>query len=145
MSRGGLKRLACPNGCPSLGGRPFGAYMTVAQIEHGMRPVCPGCGAACIPEDPELWGLVPFEELQRSVAFAEYGRRVSDALHGQASHVQRGRPVRPAETVALEGTAKRPGILRELERERHARRLSGLRQYAAVSAAASAAAESIPF
>jgi hypothetical protein len=65
MARTGLKRLACPDGCVGLAGRPFGVYMTVAQVEHGMRPACP-CGQPLVPEDPDLWGLVPREELERS-------------------------------------------------------------------------------
>lgn len=106
--------------------------MTVAQLEHGMRPSC-ACGEPLLPEDPDLWGLVPADELERSVIYQEYAVRVTGAVRGQYSHVQRGRSVRAAETVALEGTRSRPGMLADLAEERRHRQLAGLRQFKAVT------------
>lgn len=91
FKRSGLHRLEC-SGCGAY------VYGTVANLErHGM-PVC-GCGGGFMPERLELAMLLGLED---APVVVEYERELSSVIHGQASHVQRGRSVRVPEAVAAE-------------------------------------------
>jgi hypothetical protein len=86
-----------------------------------------------VPEDLEVAALVmPRGELEEVPAWREYVRECSSVLHGQASHVQRGRQVRPAEMVAAERVA------RQAKHAARERRLSGLVQFTQVAESAAA-------
>jgi hypothetical protein len=127
MKRQGLQKLVCVE-CDAR------CYMTLSTVRAGL-PAC-ACGGGFTPEDLELaMEILPADRLEANPAYREYVRQASSVMHGQASHVQRGRKVRQPEQVAFE----------RLEAERRAsaraRRLSGLVQF---KAAATAAAD-IPF
>ena len=114
MTRQGLKRLECPEGCGPI------LYATLAQLERYGLPNGP-CGHRMVPEDLEVAAhILDRSELASPPAWREFEREASSILHGQASHVQRGRDVMPAETLAAQR-------VRDATRAvAHARRISGL-------------------
>lgn len=129
MTRQGLKRTACEHQCGCI------AYMTLAQLERFGLPGCP-CGARLVPEDLEVAAAVMGRDAVETLpVWEEFVREASSVEHGQMSHIRRGRQVRDSSAVADDRLAQRR------KSEAHARRLSGLRQFAQ---AAQVAAE-MPF
>lgn len=95
FSRRGLHKLECA-GCESY------VYATVASLERHGIPSC-ACGAEYVPDRLELAGLLGVQ----APVLDEYRRELSSVLHGQASHGQRGRRLRPAEEVAAQRVESR--------------------------------------
>lgn len=89
FKRAGLHKLECE--CGSY------VYATVSALETYGLPAC-GCGQPFEPLEVELAFLLGVEDCY---AVREYRDALSRKLHGQAPHVQRGRTVEPAETLAL--------------------------------------------
>lgn len=87
--RRGLRKLECECGAS--------VYITWAQAEQHGLPVC-GCGGRFMPEDLELAGALGVD----SPVMDEYHAALSSVMHGQASHIQRGRTVRQPEEIAAE-------------------------------------------
>lgn len=116
MTRQGLKRLECADGCGCI------AYMTLAQLErHGM-PLCP-CGAGLVPDDLEVAAAVcDALTLEQVPTYREYLRKCQSVAHGQKSHVQRGRVVQAVEQAAADATR------RAVVRAAQERKRAGLRQ-----------------
>lgn len=112
FKRGGLHRLVCPC-CPTYG------YYTVAMLEDAGLPVCwrEGCGETLQPERLELALLIGADD---APVMRAYASKVNSVMHGQASHVQRGRDVESPEWRALEA------ISAEQRKISRARRLSAL-------------------
>lgn len=109
FSRKGLHRLECPE-CPGY------TYSTVANLETVGLPSCK-CGSTFEPERLELAELLGVE----SPAVIAYRLECQSIAHGQASHGQRGRQLRPVELVAAERVESRR------RSEARNRRLSALR------------------
>lgn len=125
--RRGLQKLAC-DACGTS------VYATWSAVENGPRPVCGGCLEPFIPEHPELAAAVCSPaELESHPWHVEFRRQASSVMHGQASHVQRGRAVRSPDVIAWERVER---ARREAAREA---------QLAPLQARAAAAAEEIPF
>lgn len=131
--RTGTERVMCLQGCSAV-------HMTTASIRRDPLPMCGGCGSRMWPEHPQLAEEVMPAELWPSHPWlAELERKTDSVARGQASHVQRGRQVEHAETVAADHIAK---AWRAATR---ARRRSGLAQYAIPAAAQAVAVAEMPF
>lgn len=120
LRRTGLHRCECADECGAY------VYATVSALERHGLPVCP-CGARLIPAALELAIALGVED---APCVAEFHARVAQAWHGQTPNgpCDDSSRLRAPETVALEGTSKRPGLLAEWQAEIRKRQLSGLRR-----------------
>lgn len=117
LKRTGLHRCSCPHGCDTF------AYMTVSAIERGPLPLCGECGARLLPDHPELAAKVLGPDDWASHPWlAEFMRACASVDHGQASHVQRGRNVKPRDELAYSR------VMDIMRAESRARQLAGLRR-----------------
>src|SRR4051812_35150397 len=94
FKRSGLHRLECSCGNYT--------YSTLAALERFGLPVCP-CGARFVPDRLEVAMILDVD----CPAVDEYVQEVNSVSHGQASHGQRGRVLRPAESIAAERVESR--------------------------------------
>jgi hypothetical protein len=92
--------------CECADGCGYRLRLSRAMIARGL-PRCP-CGALIVPSTIEdalaahELGHLTDADLEAHGEWSEYSAALASAQHGQASHVRRGRTVRPAETVAME-------------------------------------------